>query len=399
MDKKVLTIDDSKTLRMIVEKYLSPFGVQMLQAENGEQGIECARKGSPDLILLDYNMPVMDGYHTLVELKTDPELKSIPVIMLTTETVKKTVMKLVRLGLKDYIAKPFTREVLLEKLDPILGLYNTDRTISLPKRNHAAGKTAKVIEDIPKQTILAVDDKPNTLEMLTNILADQFYILTVSNAGSALKAIKQNDFDYLFLDLCMPDFSGFEVLDTYLKSARNKASAGRVVGMTLSTSRSHIEKATEAGVRIFLYKPFKADEVIHAADVLIAHQKNVKVKKPWFLERKADIHILDCPSVKSSRYRTVTKALLSDIIREIDDIAEDGFTRLIIIVGEGFLADLGVTRKFVDVVNHTRRLNLNIWLVAGSVQARETLKQFEETANIPTEISLERALGAINISA
>jgi len=64
MDKKVLTIDDSKTLRMIVEKYLSPFGVQMLQAENGEQGIECARKGSPDLILLDYNMPVMDGIET-----------------------------------------------------------------------------------------------------------------------------------------------------------------------------------------------------------------------------------------------------------------------------------------------------------------------------------------------
>ena len=128
MHKKVLTIDDSKTLRMIIGKHLSPFGVEMLQAENGEQGIERAREEAPDAILLDYNMPVMDGYHTLVELKTDPNLKSIPVIMLTTETVKETVMKLLKLGLNDYIAKPFTREVLLDKLGPILGLYDNDQT-------------------------------------------------------------------------------------------------------------------------------------------------------------------------------------------------------------------------------------------------------------------------------
>ncbi len=395
MNKKVLTIDDSKTLRMIVEKYLSPFGVQMLQAENGEQGIECARKGSPDVILLDYNMPVMDGYHTLVELKTDPELKSIPVIMLTTETVKKTVMKLVRLGLKDYIAKPFTREILLDKLAPILGLYDNGGDTPLSKGNYTAGKTSKVIEDTSKQTILAVDDKPNILKMLKNYLSDQFYVLTASNGGSALEAIKQNDFDYLFLDISMTDFSGFEVLDTYLKSARNKASAGRVVGMSLSTSRRDIKKATEAGVRVFLYKPFNEDEVIHAADVLISHHKDVKVKKSRFLKRKGDIHILDCPPVKSPKYRTVSRALISDIIREIDDMAEDGFTKLIINVGEGFLSDLGVTRKFVDVVDHTLQLSLNVWLVADSDQARDTLKQFEETASIPTEISLENALCAI----
>jgi DNA-binding response OmpR family regulator len=126
MTKKVLTIDDSKTLRMIIGKHLAPFSIQMFQAENGEQGIARARETSPDVILLDYNMPVMDGYHTLIELKADPALKSIPVIMLTTETVKETVIKLVKLGLKDYIAKPFTREVLLAKLNPILNIYEGD---------------------------------------------------------------------------------------------------------------------------------------------------------------------------------------------------------------------------------------------------------------------------------
>ena len=59
------------------------------------------------------------------------------------------------------------------------------------------------------------------------------------------------------------------------------------------------------------------------------------------------------------------------------------------------MSDLGVTRKFVDMVDHTLQLSLNVRLVADSDQARDVLKQFEETANIPTEISLECALGAI----
>ena len=395
MNKKVLTIDDSKTLRMIVGKHLSPFGVQMLQAENGEQGIERAREGSPDVILLDYNMPVMDGYHTLVELKTDPALKNIPVIMLTTETVKETVMKLVKLGLKDYIAKPFTREILLDKLNPILGLYDGNGNIPALTESSSADRSSMANEDSTKQAVLAVDDKPNILEMLQDYLSEQFYVLTADSGQSALTAVKQKKFDYLFLDLNMPDISGFTVLDAYLNSTRNKASAERVVAMTLRTNQKDIEKAMEAGVSVFLYKPFKQDEALRTADVLISHQKDGTVKKTRFLKNRGDIRILDCPPAKSSKYQTVALALKSDIMHEIDDMAEDGFTKLVINVGEGFLSDLGVTRKFVDMVDHTLQLSLNVRLVADSDQARDALKQFEETANIPTEMSLECALGAI----
>lgn len=395
MNKKVLTIDDSKTLRMIVGKHLSPFGVQMLQAENGEQGIERARKDSPDVILLDYNMPVMDGYHTLVELKTDPELKSIPVIMLTTETVKDTVMELVKLGLKDYIAKPFTSEILLDKLNPILGLYDGDGNVPVAQENNAEAKFSKVSEDFEKQTVLAVDDRSNILEMLEKFLSTRFYVLTANNGEAAFKAIEQKDFDYLFLDLCMPDISGFDVLDAYLKSVRNNASAERVVAMSLRTSQADIEKAMEAGVSVFLYKPFKEDQAVDSADMLISRQKDGKNKKTRYLKSRGDIRILDCPPMKSYKFKSFTLALKTDIVREIDDMAEDGFTKLIINVGEGFLSDLAVIRKFVDVIDHVLQLSLTVRLVADSDQSRDALKQFEETANIPTERTLECALGAI----
>ena len=94
MSKTVLTIDDSKTVRMIVNRHLAPFGIQTIDAENGEAGIARAKESNPNVILLDYNMPVMDGYQALVELRSDPDLKQIPVIMLTTETVKDTVIRL-----------------------------------------------------------------------------------------------------------------------------------------------------------------------------------------------------------------------------------------------------------------------------------------------------------------
>jgi two-component system cell cycle response regulator len=393
MNKKVLTIDDSKTLRMIIGKHLSPFGVQMLQAENGEEGIAQARQGSPDVILLDYNMPVMDGYHTLVELKTDPELKSIPVIMLTTETVKETVMKLVKLGLKDYIAKPFTREILLDKLNPILGLYDGNGIGKNTSAESPDGGTGAE-SSAGKQVILAVDDKPNILEMLQDYLSEQFTVITATNGKEAFSAIAQKNFDLLFLDLSMPDISGLDVLDNYLKSKRNNASTRRVVAMTLRTSQADIEKAMDAGISLFLYKPFKQDEALKTAEMVVK-QKEDQGKRSRFLSSKGDIRILECPPMKSSRYQSVAYSLKSDVVREIDDMAEDGLNKLVIKVGDGFLSDLQVTRKFVDLVDHVTKLSLTVRLVADSEQARNALKQFAETAHIPTEMTVECAVGAL----
>lgn len=390
MSKKVLTIDDSKTLRMIVGKHLAPFGIQMFQAENGEVGIVRARETAPDVILLDYNMPVMDGYHTLIELKSDAALKAIPVIMLTTETVKETVIKLVKLGLKDYIAKPFTRETLLEKLNPILNIYDGAKgipeapgTIMLPSLSSG-----------DKTTILAIDDKANILALLKEYLGEQFNVITADCGKTALHTIAHSRFDYMFLDLSMPDMNALEILDYFLKNNPAGVGVKRVVAMTLRTAQADIEQAAAAGVGTFLYKPFNNDDVVQLVTGLAAKQKDEKMGG-HFLTSKGKVRILDCPPEKSSRYKVVAGALTSDVVREIDDMAEEGLNQLVIKVGEGFLSDLGTTRKFVDLVEHTTQLSVNVRLVADSEQARVALKQFAETASIPTDTSLEFALNSI----
>jgi two-component system cell cycle response regulator len=392
MEKKVLTIDDSSTLRKVVAKHLSSFDVRVIEAENGEEGVARARETSPDLILLDYNMPVMDGYHTLAELKTDPDLKPIPVVMLTTETAVATVMKLMKLGLKDYIAKPFTREILLQKINPILSLYDSRGAVPKAPEENAD----ESVEAAPgKPTILAIDDKASILELLKEHLSEQFQLVTADCGRTALKAMAQNNIDYVFLDLSLPDISPFDVYDAYLKSKNKGASPKRVVAMSLRTAQADIRQATELGITAQLFKPFSRADVAMIVEQLVLGQLQTTGKKMHYLVPNGLVRVLECPSDRSSKYRNFVEYISSDVMREIDDMAEEGLTRLVIKVGEGFLTDLHVAQKFTDLVEHARQLALYIRLVADSRQVRDSLKQYVETADIPMDVSLECSLGAI----
>jgi DNA-binding response OmpR family regulator len=122
MAYKILTVDDSKTIRMIVKKAFNPYNCELYEGENGVEGLAIAAKEKPDLIILDITMPVMTGLEMLEKLKMEKELASIPVIMLTAESGKENVMKIVKMGVKDYIVKPFKGEQLIERAKGILKL-------------------------------------------------------------------------------------------------------------------------------------------------------------------------------------------------------------------------------------------------------------------------------------
>ncbi|MBN2468410.1 MAG: response regulator [Deltaproteobacteria bacterium] len=122
MALKVLTVDDSKTIRMIVKKAFQPFDCQIFEAENGVEGLSAASREKPDLIVLDITMPIMNGVEMLERLKGDGFLKNIPVIMLTAESGKDNVMRIVKMGIKDYVVKPFKGEQLIERATKLVTL-------------------------------------------------------------------------------------------------------------------------------------------------------------------------------------------------------------------------------------------------------------------------------------
>jgi len=122
MATKILSVDDSRTIRMIVGRTFKPYDCQICEAGNGEEGLAAAAREKPDLIILDVTMPVMDGVTMLGKLKEDPALKSIPVIMLTAESGRENVLQIAKLGVRDYLVKPFKEEQLIEKAGRIVTL-------------------------------------------------------------------------------------------------------------------------------------------------------------------------------------------------------------------------------------------------------------------------------------
>jgi two-component system, cell cycle response regulator len=122
MRYRILIVDDSKTVRSIVRKALRVFDCEILEANNGLEGLRVVAKESPHLILLDVTMPVMDGIEMLKKLKADSALKTIPIIMLTTQGGRDNLLKIGKLGGHDYLVKPFREEVLAEKVTRVVAL-------------------------------------------------------------------------------------------------------------------------------------------------------------------------------------------------------------------------------------------------------------------------------------
>jgi CheY-like chemotaxis protein len=167
MGLKVLTVDDSKTIRMIVKKAFQPYNCTIFEAENGVEGLAAATKERPGLIVLDITMPVMNGIEMLERLKGEPDLKDIPVIMLTAESGKDNVMNIVRKGIKDYMVKPFKGEQLIERVRKIVTLE--PKAEDAPEEDKAA-KYFNQVEDIVVLTLPAKVTRPVTVEVEASLL-------------------------------------------------------------------------------------------------------------------------------------------------------------------------------------------------------------------------------------
>ena len=129
---KILSVDDSRTMRMMVKRAFRNFQCELFEAADGAEGLAAAVANKPDLIVLDYNMPVMDGVTMLRNMRENAELKRTPVIMLSAEDSNEIISTVARLGVRDYIIKPFEDENLLSKVTRIINLNRKPETDQPP---------------------------------------------------------------------------------------------------------------------------------------------------------------------------------------------------------------------------------------------------------------------------
>jgi CheY-like chemotaxis protein len=124
---RILVVDDDDVERAILRKLLKRwFQAEITEAENGEQALQKLEAVEPDLIILDVMMPVMDGLQVLTTLRADPRRQSLPVVVITASGEKDHVLKMVKLGVTDYLLKPIEQDIAQNRLSRIVEKIKSD---------------------------------------------------------------------------------------------------------------------------------------------------------------------------------------------------------------------------------------------------------------------------------
>ncbi|MCP4005991.1 MAG: response regulator [bacterium] len=180
-----LVIDDDPNSRNLIQRSLTKDGFSVILATGGEEGLRLAREKRPDLITLDVMMPGMDGWAVLRELKADPEVNQIPVIMVTMVDDQGMGYAL---GAADYLTKPIDHRQLVT----LLGRYRGER---------------------PSGSALIVEDDANTRELMRRQLEGaRWTVREAENGKVALDRVREEQPELILLDLMMPEMDGFEFL-------------------------------------------------------------------------------------------------------------------------------------------------------------------------------------------
>jgi PAS domain S-box-containing protein len=185
----VLVIDDNLDAINLMRQNLEETGYQVITATSGDEGIAKAKRYQPFAITLDIMMPKKDGWQVMHELKSDPETREIPVVMVTIVD-KKTLG--FRLGAADYLIKPLDEEQVLTSLERLA--QSTDGSESI--------------------YLLVIDDDPDIIDMVNQLLEDSNYTInSAANGEDALEKIINDPPDVIILDLMLPKLDGFGVID------------------------------------------------------------------------------------------------------------------------------------------------------------------------------------------
>lgn len=124
MTQRAMIIDDSKAMRSILRRIVAGLSFETAEAGHGQEALDQMEQGFiPDLCLIDWNMPVMDGYTFITEVRRRPEWRNITLMMVTTESEQGQIVKALAAGAHEYVIKPFTPDAIVDKLE-LLGLVS-----------------------------------------------------------------------------------------------------------------------------------------------------------------------------------------------------------------------------------------------------------------------------------
>jgi two-component system cell cycle response regulator len=366
---KILTVDDDRTVGVILKATLLPYACKLFEATDGVDGLELSKRERPDLILLDSMMPNMSGLQLLTQLRADPELRSIPVIMLTGASDRENVLRCARLGVRGYLVKPFTAKDVLKRITDVVEV----------KTRKEIARTRSFEDPI---RVLLVDDKPAILGRVKAALADTHWVLQgASDSIQGADLCRQNKPDILLLSLSLAGDSAFALVKTLRADPDTKNIP--VLALSVRTNIGEQSRAQMLGVSGIVAKP------IDPADLQfkIGRALNLDTSHRYFQCRE-NILVLSLPEPLN---QAVAGDIAPRLSQKLSEAVDGGLNRLIIDMARLTKADMTLLKLLLEISYLTADLGMRYCLVC-SEELGHQCQGFQETGDWDFTTSVEEAM-------
>ncbi len=273
-DLPVLVIDDNATTRRILSQMLLSWELKPAEASSSNEALRLMEQakelGQPyAFILLDAEMPHVDGFTFVEMMKKDTRLDSPILMMLTAVAGRDEISRCRELGIASYLTKPLKRSDLLEAVASSLKLTpGPEDGKALVRADSSRPELGK-----PLRILLAEDNRVNQM-VTVHILKKHGHEVTVAaNGQEVLEALKKDQFDLILMDVQMPAMDGYEATGMIRRREREKREHIPIIAMTAHAMKGDRERCIKAGMDDYVSKPLKSDQLIETIErVVIANR-------------------------------------------------------------------------------------------------------------------------------
>lgn len=263
-NSRFLVVDDFETMRQITAKQLRSLGAQhIIMAKDGLEALKVLRSQPVDIILSDWNMPVMNGLELLQAVRADDRLRRLPFLMVTAEAERPRIEQAVASGVTGLVLKPYTPNQLLDRIEKALVAQPRKHTPAPGAAGSApaeapAQAAAKAPQRHERPTLLMVDDTQDNLLLLSQMFKDEYRVRLALNGQKALDICQSDDPpDLVLLDVMMPGMDGFEVAQRMREHPTSETIP--IIFVTAMTSQDARIKGMDLGAVDFVTKPVNPD--------------------------------------------------------------------------------------------------------------------------------------------
>jgi PAS domain S-box-containing protein len=270
---RVLVVDDNPTNRRILERTLLQWGMKPTLVASGWAALAELRRAqregeSTSLVLLDAQMPQLDGFATAAKIRQDPDLPTATIMMLTSGGQRGDADRCRQVGISGYLTKPVRQRELQEAILRVLGLQAHKIEERKLVTRYSLQQTARSFR------ILLAEDNAINRELVVRILVKRGHSVTVvPNGKLALDALDAQTFDVVLMDVQMPEMDGFEATAAIRRNEETSGAHVPIIAMTAHALKGDRERCLANGMDEYISKPVRAEELLNLIESVTANSR------------------------------------------------------------------------------------------------------------------------------